>query len=262
MQPLTYAVTIPSALSLFSLCFTIYRSEFQWSPASRFLCVALVSWLVAGLQGVELATIRYDQVAHNTLWIVGHFHNMALLNIGLVIFAGIYAYLPALVGREWSSTRLADWHLALTVIGGYGSVVPWMLQGLEGAPRRFAVLPHQYLTLSQLSLPFIALIVVGQALFLINLVRTLRPWLAAQVTRPAAQPSITPRERPAEALGGLLAALGVGLSLVCLWDKPFLWAPIGILLGYTAITMNARRQGVATMGAATLLLVLGLLVGA
>ena len=54
-----------------------------------FLAVALVSWLVAGLQGVGLATIQYDAVAHNTLWIVGHFHNMALLNIGLVIFAAI-----------------------------------------------------------------------------------------------------------------------------------------------------------------------------
>ena len=45
-----------------------------------------MSWLVAGLQGVGLATIHFDAVAHNTLWVVGHFHNMALLNIGLVIF--------------------------------------------------------------------------------------------------------------------------------------------------------------------------------
>ena len=105
MQPLTYAVTIPSALSLFSLGFTIYRSDFLWTPAARFLCVAMVSWLAAGLQGLGLATIQYDQVAHNTLWVVGHFHNMALLNIGLVTFAAVYAFLPALVGREWYSHR-------------------------------------------------------------------------------------------------------------------------------------------------------------
>ncbi len=87
-QPLTYAVTIPSAISLFSLGFTIYRSAFDWTaPAAKFLAVALVSWLVAGLQGVGLATIEYDAVAHNTLWVVGHFHNMALIHIGMVIFA-------------------------------------------------------------------------------------------------------------------------------------------------------------------------------
>ena len=60
MQPLTYAVTIPSALSLYSLGFTIYRSDFQWTPAAKFLAVGLVSWLVAGLPGVGLATIQYD----------------------------------------------------------------------------------------------------------------------------------------------------------------------------------------------------------
>ena len=53
------AVTIPSAISLFSLAFTIYRSAFDWSnPAGRFLAVALCSWLVAGFQGVALAAAR------------------------------------------------------------------------------------------------------------------------------------------------------------------------------------------------------------
>ena len=53
--------------------------------------MAIISWLVAGLQGIINATIAFDVVVHNTMWIVGHFHNMALLNIGLVIFAAVYA---------------------------------------------------------------------------------------------------------------------------------------------------------------------------
>jgi cytochrome c oxidase subunit I len=249
MQPLTYAVTIPSALSLFSLAFTIYRSDFQWTPAAKFLSVALVSWLVAGLQGVGLATIQYDAVAHNTLWVVGHFHNMALLNIGLVIFGGVYAFVPQLTGRDWHSGRLADWHLALTVVGGYGSVVPWMLQGLEGAPRRWAVLPDRYLTLTQLALPFVGLIVLGQLVFAYNLARTLgRPWLARTIGPPPRDDSgVWPAERPSHALGAVLAGLGIALSLYCLWFKPFLWAPIGVLLGYCGVALGARRQGAAAM---------------
>ena len=54
----------------------------------------MCSWLIAGLQGLINATIVLDLVVHNTLWIVGHFHNMALLNIGLVIFAAMYAFMP------------------------------------------------------------------------------------------------------------------------------------------------------------------------
>ena len=95
MQPLTYAVTIPSALSLYSLSVHDLPVGLRSGrPAAKFLAVGMVSWLVAGLQGVGLATIQYDALAHNTLWIVGHFHNMALLNIGLVVFGGVVRVRP------------------------------------------------------------------------------------------------------------------------------------------------------------------------
>ena len=261
MQPLTYAVTIPSALSLYSLSFTIYRSDFQWTPAAKFLAVGMVSWLVAGLQGVGLATIQFDALAHNTLWIVGHFHNMALLNIGLVVFAGAYAFVPKLTGREWHSNRLADWHLVLTVVGGYGSVVPWMLQGLEGAPRRWATLPDRYETMTQVALPFVLLIVIGQAVFFYNLARTLgwrsvRDSLGTPVHADVS--TVNPTERPTEALGAVLAGAGVALALLCLVSKPFVWAPLGILAGYTATTLGTRRQGWWAVLAAGVLLLLGL----
>ena len=141
MEPLTFAIVTPSALSLYSLCATIWGSQLRWTIPMQFLFVAMCSWLVAGLQGLINATIVLDLVVHNTLWIVGHFHNMALLNIGLVIFAATYAFVPDLIGRPWYSERLARWHLILTTVGGYGSVIPWLIQGLDGAPRRWAVLP-------------------------------------------------------------------------------------------------------------------------
>jgi len=174
MQPLTYAITLPSAISIYSLSMTVWRSDFQWTPAAKFLAVAIVSWLVAGLQGVINATIAFDVIVHNTMWIVGHFHNMALLNIGLVIFASVYAFLPRLLDREWYSESLANVHLWLTVIGGYGMVLPMLVQGLEGAPRRYAVLPSQYDALTQLTVPFVVMTALGQAAFAYNLVQTLR----------------------------------------------------------------------------------------
>ncbi len=141
MQPLTFSITLVSALSLYSLAATMYRSDFQWNPASRFLIAGLFGWLTAGLSGVVNATISLDVAIHNTLWIVGHFHQMALLNIGVVIFGAVYAFLPQITGNEWYSERLGNLHVALTLIGGYGMVIPWLAQGLTGAPRRFAELP-------------------------------------------------------------------------------------------------------------------------
>ena len=112
----------------------------QWTPHA-FLFVARCSWLIAGLQGLINATITLDLVVHNTLWIVGHFHNMALLNIGLVILGGHVRDAPRPDRPAVVLRAPRRWHLALTTVGGYGSVIPWLIQGLDGAPRRWAVLP-------------------------------------------------------------------------------------------------------------------------
>jgi mono/diheme cytochrome c family protein len=113
-------------------------------------------------------------VVHNTLWIVGHFHQMALLNIGLVVFAAVYYFVPELTGKPLWSEALAKWHLLLTFVGATVNSAFWLVQGLEGAPRRFAVLPHRYDSLTKWALPWVAMIAVGQVLFVWNMVQTLR----------------------------------------------------------------------------------------
>jgi cytochrome c oxidase subunit I len=174
MQPLTFALTIPSALSLYSLFMTIFRSRWRWTAASTALFLALTSWLLAGLSGVVNATIAFDAVVHNTLWVVGHFHHMALLNIGLLIFSALYAWLPEWLGRPLYSERLAQWHIWLTFFAGTANSVVWIIQGLNGAPRRFAVLPERYDDYTGAAMPFVWLLALAQILFVINLVQTLR----------------------------------------------------------------------------------------
>jgi cytochrome c oxidase subunit I len=50
----------------------------------------------------------------------------------------------------------------------------WLVQGLDGAPRRWAVLPSQYDTLTRISLPLVFLLAAAQALFFWNVIQTLR----------------------------------------------------------------------------------------
>jgi cytochrome c oxidase subunit I len=175
MQPLTFAIVIPSALSLYSLAFTIYRSRWQWTGASTAFFLGLVSWLLAGLSGVVNATIVFDAVVHNTLWIVGHFHQMALLNIGLVVFGATYYFLPDLTGRALWSDAMAKWHVWLTFVFGNVNSAIWLWQGLEGAPRRFAVLPEPWDgVLNTLAVPVVLALGAAQLLFVVNVVQTLR----------------------------------------------------------------------------------------
>ena len=193
MEPLTFALTIVSALSLYSLLFTIFRSRWTWNAATTALFLGLVSWLLSGLSGVVNATIAFDAFVHNTLWIVGHFHHMALMNIGLVIFAGIYAFLPRLLGRPLYSDRLGMWHVWLTFFAGTANSVVWLIQGLEGAPRRFAVLPETYDAMTAAAIPFVLLLALAQLIFVWNLVQTLRGVTSAATSRALLTGVVRPR---------------------------------------------------------------------
>ena len=174
MQPITYALVLPSALSLYSLAFTIHRSRFRWTPASTALFFGLVGWLLAGLSGIVNATIALDVAIHNTLWIVGHFHHMAMLNIGLLIFGATYALLPELSGKALFSEKLAWIHVWTTFVVGMAVFGIWLIQGLDGAPRRWAVLPSNYDTLTRASLPLVFILAAAQGLFFWNVLQTLR----------------------------------------------------------------------------------------
>jgi cytochrome c oxidase subunit 1 len=174
MQPTTFALVIPSALSLYSLGLTIYRSDWRWGVVETTLFLGLFSWLTAGLSGVVNATIAFDRVVHNTLWIVGHFHQMAIVNIGFVVFAGIYWLLPNVYGKPLWSESLGKWHVWLTFVGVTVNSAFWLWQGLNGAPRRFAELPAGYEASTRAALPFVALIAFAQVLFVVNMVQTLR----------------------------------------------------------------------------------------
>ena len=175
MEPLTFALTIVSALSLYSLCMTIFRSRWTWNAASTGLFLGLVSWLLAGLSGVVNATIAWDSFVHNTLWIVGHFHHMALLNIGIVdLRRRIYAFLPDLLGRPLYSDRMGMWHIWLTFFAATAISVIWIIQGLDGAPRRFAVLPGKYDQMTDASIPLVIVLALAQLLLVWNIVQTLR----------------------------------------------------------------------------------------
>ena len=202
MQPTTFALVIPSALSLYSLGMTIYRSEWKWGVVETTLFLGLFSWLTAGLSGVVNATIAFDKVVHNTLWIVGHFHQMAIVNIGFVVFAGIYYVLPNVYGKPIWSESLAKWHIWLTFIGVTVNSAFWLWQGLNGAPRRFSELPAGYEASTRAALPFVALIVIAQLVFVVNMTQTLR--------------GVEPRRAGAKGDGLLIAVEGLVMTLAIL----------------------------------------------
>ena len=235
MQPMTFALVIPSALSLYSLGLTIYRSEWTWGVVETTLFLGLFSWLTAGLSGVVNATIAFDQVVHNTLWIVGHFHQMAIVNIGFVVFAGIYYVLPNVFEKPIWSESLGKWHIWLTFIGVTVNSGFWLWQGLNGAPRRFAELPSGYEASTRAALPFVAMIAFAQVLFVVNMVQTLR---GAEVRAPRAKgDSLLFIVESSITLVACLLAIGAGAA--------------GFYLGRSTAGSHTRTVTVSSSGSAS-----------
>lgn len=217
MEPITFALTIVSALSLYSLFFTIYRSRWTWNAATTALFLGLVSWLLSGLSGVVNATISFDTFVHNTLWVVGHFHHMALMNIGIVIFGAVYAFLPRMLRRPLYSERLGMWHCWLTFFAGTAVSAVWLFQGLDGAPRRWAELPHEYDASNGAAIPLVAILALAQLLFVWNIVQTIRGRTSAATDRRTlagvpVRPLTSPSLQGGAAVITIIAVFGLALG--------------------------------------------------
>jgi len=72
------------------------------------------------------------------------------------------------------SEAMARAHVWITFAFGMVVYFIWLVQGLDGAPRRWSVLPSNYDTLTRVSLPFVVVLVLGQTLFFWNVFQTLR----------------------------------------------------------------------------------------
>ncbi|WP_066319659.1 cbb3-type cytochrome c oxidase subunit I [Bacillus sp. FJAT-29814] len=106
----------------------------------RFLApfIAMVAFIPAGAGGIVQSTNQLDQVVHNTMWIVGHFH----LTLGMTVvltFFGISYWLVPYISKRVLTPKLNKlgviqtwvWTIGMIFMAGSMHYV-----GLLGSPRR------------------------------------------------------------------------------------------------------------------------------
>ena len=169
----SYGIIVPSAITFFTLWMTTKGvTRFRWNTVSLFIASAWAGGIGAGLSGGALATVSFDVVVHNTLFVVSHFHAMLVLFILPAAFAGAYVTLPLLTGRRWLSRRLGTIHFVLTTIGMAGFVFSLEELGLLGLLRREEIFPRVPAIVlgEELATVFALVIGAGQIAFLANLI--------------------------------------------------------------------------------------------
>ncbi len=150
---LTFAVVIPSLVTAFSLFATMelagrargYGGLFGWLKGlpwkdARFLglFMGMASFIPGGAGGLILASFNLNQVAHNTIFITGHFHLTVATAVALTFIATAYWLVPHAAGRTITplANRVMRWQIWTWVIGMTLMSGAQHIVGLMGAPRR------------------------------------------------------------------------------------------------------------------------------
>jgi cytochrome c oxidase subunit 1 len=160
-EGITYAaVTGSLVVTIFGALLLVWRSAFRWTLGSVLLYAGLSGWLIGGIAAALDVLIPFNFHLHNTLWVVGHFHNYYLLGIILFLFGFLTHLLEEAAAAE-SSPRVRVLVPGAILAGGYGLVGIWLLAGLLSLPRRYAVQPPGGETLARVAVAAVLILLVG-----------------------------------------------------------------------------------------------------
>jgi cytochrome c oxidase subunit I+III len=134
------AVAIPTGVQIFCFLATIAAGRLTRSVPMLFAAGSLVIFVLGGLTGVMVAIAPFDFQAHDTFFVVGHFHYVLIGGALFPIFAGAYYFFPLINGKALSP-RLGTIGFWLAFIGFNIAFLPMHLTGLRGMPRRVFTYP-------------------------------------------------------------------------------------------------------------------------
>jgi len=129
------AVSIPTGVQFFCFIATLWAGKVTRSVPMLWVLGGLAIFVLGGLTGVMLALAPFDFQAHDTFFVVAHFHYVLIGGAVFPIIAGVYYFFPIVRGKLLSEKAgtIAFW---LMFTGFNVAFLPMHLTGLRGMPRR------------------------------------------------------------------------------------------------------------------------------
>lgn len=152
---LTFMVIIPSLMTAFTMFANFEISgrkkgatglfgwfkKLPWRDV-RFtsIFIAMAFFIPGGAGGIINASFQLNEVVHNTLWIVGHFHITVGTPVAMTFMGLTFWLIPYLTGRKFTKSmqKLAFVQIITWSIGMLLMSTSQHILGLLGAPRRTA----------------------------------------------------------------------------------------------------------------------------
>ena len=128
-------IAIPSGIQIFCWTATIWAGRPRFTVPFLFVVGFVALFIIGGFTGVMIASVPFDQVVHDTYFIVAHFHYVLIGGAVFPLFGAFYYWFPKFTGRRLSE-RLGRWNFWLFFIGVNATFFPMHQLGFEGMPRR------------------------------------------------------------------------------------------------------------------------------
>lgn len=145
-------------------------------PVLKFLVVAVTAYGMATLEGPALSIKSVNALSHFTDWTIAHVHTGALGWNGFLTFGMLYWLIPQMYNTKLWSTKLANFHFWIGLLGMMFYVIPiyWsgVTQGLmwrQFTPDGFLQYPN-FLEIALQLIPMYVLRAIGGTLFLMGAV--------------------------------------------------------------------------------------------
>lgn len=132
---MTMLIAIPTGVKLFNWLFTMFRGRVHFTTPMLWFFAFVLNFSVGGMTGVLLSVPPVDYQVHNSLFLIAHFHGMAIGGVVFGFFSGFTYWFPKVTGFFLNEklNRIAFW---FWFVGFLLAFMPLYMLGFMGATRR------------------------------------------------------------------------------------------------------------------------------
>ncbi len=132
---MTMIIAVPTGVKVFNWLFTLYGGRVRFTVPIYWTLGFIVTFVIGGMTGVLMAIPPADFVLHNSLFLIAHFHNVAIGGVVFGVMAGITYWFPKAFGFTLNE-RIGKAVFWCWFLGFYFAFMPLYALGLMGATRR------------------------------------------------------------------------------------------------------------------------------
>ena len=132
---MTMIIAVPTGVKVFNWLFTMFRGRVQFTTPMLWFLAFIVIFTIGGMTGVLMSIPGVDFQAHNSLFLIAHFHSTIIGGVLFGFFAAYAYWFPKFTGFKLNE-RLGKYAFWCWFVGFLLAFMPLYALGLMGATRR------------------------------------------------------------------------------------------------------------------------------